>query len=84
MASFVFQIDHVEYSLRQSTYHPSLWFVGRAPCQTMSKKVRLPDDSDLPDISVFGEHEHVAEFVVYVTLAGGGGRRRGIAPWFAR
>ena len=29
----------------------------------MSKKVRLLDDSDLPDISVFGEHEHVATFV---------------------
>ena len=26
----------------------------------------MPDDSDLPDISVFGEHEHVAEFLVYV------------------
>ena len=25
LTSFVFQIDHVEYSLRQSTYHPSLW-----------------------------------------------------------
>ena len=57
---------HVEYSLRQSTYHPSLWFVVRAPSQHLSKKVRLPDDSDLPDISVFGEHEHVAAFLVYV------------------
>ena len=53
LTSFVFQIDHMEYSLRQSAYHPSLWFVVRAPRQTMSKKVRLPDDS-----SVFGEHEH--------------------------
>ena len=26
---------------------------------------RLPDDSDLPDISVFGEHEHVAAFLAY-------------------
>ena len=26
----------------------------------------MPDDSDLPDISVFGEHEHVAAFLVYV------------------
>ena len=31
----------------------------------MPKKVRLPDDSDLPDSSVFGEHEHVAAFLVY-------------------
>ena len=45
----VFQIDHMEYSPRQSTYHPSLWFVVRALCQTVSNKVRLPDDSDLPD-----------------------------------
>ena len=57
LTSFVFQIDHVEYSLRQST----------APTQPHSKKVRLPDDSDLPDISVFGEHEHVAAFLVYAT-----------------
>ena len=66
LISFVFQIDNVEYSLRQRTYHPSLWFVVRAPCQHISKKIRLPDDSDLPDISVFGEHEHVAAFLVYV------------------
>ena len=63
--TFVFQIDNVDYSLRQSTYHPNLWLVVRAPCQTMSKKVRLPHDSDLPDTSVFGEHEHVAAFLVY-------------------
>ena len=89
LTSFVFQIDHVEYSLRESTYHPSLWFVVRAPCQTMSKKVRLPDDSDLSwknpkgtlpgclvpfghlqlsDISVFGEHQHVAAFLVYDSM----------------
>ena len=66
LMSFVIRIDSVEYSLRQSTYHPSLWFVVCAPCQTTSKKVRLPDDSDLPDISVFGAHEHVAAFLVYV------------------
>ena len=65
LTSFVFQIDNVEYSLRQSTHHPNLWFV-RAPCQHLSKKVRLPDDSDLPDITVFGEHEHAAAFLVYV------------------
>ena len=51
LTSFVFQIDHVEYSLRQSAYHPSLWFVVRAPFRakaqekTMSEKVVLPDDS---------------------------------------
>ena len=65
LTSFVFQIDNVEYSLRESTYHPNLWFVVR-PCQHLSKKVRLPDDSDLPDILVFGEHEHAAAFLVYV------------------
>ena len=66
LTSFVFQIDNVEYSLRQSTYHPSLWFVVRAPDQPLSKKVRLPGDSDLRDISVFGEHEHVAAFTMRV------------------
>ena len=66
LTSFVFQIDSFEYSLRQSTYHPNLWFVVRAPCQHLSKKVRLPDDSDPPDITVFGEHEHVAAFLDYV------------------
>ena len=39
--SFVFQIDHEEHSRRQSTYHPSLWFVVRAPRQTMSKRVHV-------------------------------------------
>ena len=74
LMSFVFQIDNVAYSLRQSTYHPSLWFVVRAPTQPLPKKVRLPDDSDLPDISVFGKHELVATFLVYVDdfLAGPG------------
>ena len=66
MTSFVFQIDHEEDSLRQSTYHSSLWLVVRAPRLTMSKKIRLLDDSDLPDITVFGEHAHVAAFLVYV------------------
>ena len=84
LTSFVFQIDHMEYSLRQSTYHPSLWFVVRAPCQTMSKKVRLPDDSDLPDISVFGEHEHVAAFLVYVDDFLAAGPREILQPLLAR
>ena len=56
--SFVFQIDHLAYSLRQSTYHPSLWLLF----------VHHADDSDLPDISVFGEHEHVAAFLVYDSM----------------
>ena len=62
----MFQIDNDDYSLRQSTYHPSLWSVVRAPCLLAARKVRLPDDSDLPDIAVFGEHKHVATFLVYV------------------
>ena len=44
LTSFVFQIDNEEYNLRQSTYHPSLWFVVRAPCLSTLKKVGLPDD----------------------------------------
>ena len=87
LTSFVFQIDRVEYSLRQNTYHPSLWllFVAlRAPCQTMSKKVRLPDDSDLPDISVFGEHEHVAAFLVYVDDFLAAGPREILQPLLTR
>ena len=84
MTSFVFQIDNVAYSLRQSTYHPSLWFVVRAPCQHISKKVRLPDDSDLPDISVFGEHEHVAAFLVYVDDLLAAGPRDILQPLLTR
>ena len=61
-----FQLDHEEYSLRQSAYHPSLWFVVRAPRLTMSKKVHLPDDSNLPDITVFGEHAPFAACLVYL------------------
>ena len=54
------------YSLRQSVYHPSLWFVVRAPCLTRPPAVRLPDESDLPDLSAFGECVHVAALLVYV------------------
>ena len=64
--SFVFQIDSDEYSLRQTTYRPSLWFVVLAPCLLRPRTVRLPDDSDLPDISVLGERKRVATFLVYV------------------
>ena len=66
LTSFVFQIDNEEYSLQQSTYHPSLWFVVRAPCLLAPRTVQLPDDGDLPDIAVFGEHKHVATFLAYV------------------
>ena len=54
------------YSLRQSVYHPSLWFVVRAPCLSRPPTVRLPDESDLPDLAAFGECEHVAAILVYV------------------
>ena len=84
LTSFVFLIDNVEYSLRQSTYHPSLWFVVRAPCQHLSKKVRLPDDSDLPDSTVFGEHEHVAAFLVYVDDILAAGPRDILQPLLTR
>ena len=70
--------------LRQSTYHPSLWFVVRAPRQTMSKKVRLPDDSDLRDISIFGEHAHVAAFLVYVDDFLAAGPRDVLQPLLTR
>ena len=53
LTSFVFQIDGDEYSLRQSTYHPSMWFVVHAPRLVHPRTVRLQDDSDLPDISAF-------------------------------
>ena len=52
LTSFVFQIDNDKYSLRQSTYHPGLWFVVRAPCLLVPRKLRLPD------VSAFGEHKH--------------------------
>ena len=83
LTSVVFQSDNVEYSLRQSTYHPSLWFVVRAHCQHPSK-VRLPDDSDLPDTSVFGEHEHVAAVLVYVDDFQAAGPREILQPLLTR
>ena len=66
LTSFVFQIDKDEYSLRQSMYHPCLWFVVRALCLVRPRTARSPDDSDLPDITVFGEQKHVAALLVYV------------------
>ena len=66
LTAFHFLIDGDTYSLRQSVYHPSLWFVVRAPCLSRPPTVRLPDESDLPDLVAFGEHEHVAAILVYV------------------
>ena len=43
--AFIFTIDGDTYSLRQSVYHPSLWFVVRAPCLSRPQAVRLPDDT---------------------------------------
>ena len=74
LTSFVFQIDNEEFCSRQSTYHPSLRFVVHAPCLLVPRKVRLPDDSDLPDVTAFGEQKHVAAFPVTVDdLAAGPG-----------
>ena len=50
LTSFVFHIEGEEYSLRQSTYHPSIWFVVQAACVLRPQTVRLPDDSDLPSV----------------------------------
>ena len=66
LTAFHFLIAGDTYSLRQSVYHPSLWFVVRAPCLSRPPTVRLPDESDLPDLVAFGEHEHVAAILVYV------------------
>ena len=66
LTAFHFLIEGDTYSLRQSVYHPSLWFVVRAPCLSRPPTVRLPDESDLPDLVAFGEHEHVAAILVYV------------------
>ena len=52
--------------MRQSVYHPSLWFVVKAPCPSRPQAVCLPDESDLPDLSAFGENTHVAALLVYV------------------
>ena len=66
LTAFTFTIKGDTYSLRQSVYHPSLWFVVKAPCLSRPQAVRLPDESDLPDLSVFGECTHVAAILVYV------------------
>ena len=38
----------------------------KAPRVDEQLVVCLPEDSDLPDIAVFGEHQHVAVFLAYV------------------
>ena len=50
----------------------------------MSKKVRLPDDSNLPDIPVFGKHAHVAAFLVYVDDFLAAGPRDVLQPLLTR
>ena len=84
LTSLVFQIDNEDYNLRQSTYHPSLWFVVRAPRLLAPRKVRLPDDSDLPDVASFGEHKHIAAFLVYVDDFLAAGPRDVLQPLMAR
>ena len=56
---FNFTIDGDTYSLRQSVYHPSLWFVVKAPCLARPQ-------ADLPDLTAFGECTHLAAILVYV------------------
>ena len=66
LTAFTFTLKEETYSLRQSVYHPSLWFVVKAPCLSRPQAVRLPDESDLPDLSAFRECTHVAAILVYV------------------
>ena len=66
LTSFVFHIEGKEYSLRQSTYLPSLWFAVQVPCALRPRTIRLLNDCDLPDVSDSGEHKHIAAFLVYV------------------
>ena len=66
LTAFTFTLKGDTYSLRQSVYHLSLWFVVKAPCLSRPQAVRLPDESDLPDLSAFGECTHVAAILVYV------------------
>ena len=84
LMSFAFQIDNAEYSLSQSTYHPSLWFDVHAPCLLVLCKVRLPDESDLPDVAAFGEHKHVAASLGYVDDFSVAGPREILQPLLTR
>ena len=63
-----FQYNEAERSLLQSaqnciTSEPMVCGEG---IQDRHLVTRLLDDSALPDVSVFGEHEHVASFLVYL------------------
>ena len=80
LTAFHFTIDGDTYSLRQSVYHPSSWFVVRAPCLTRPQAVRLPDESDLPDLSAFGECTHLAAILVYVDDFLAAGPRQVLQP----
>ena len=51
----MFEANEEVYPFRQSAYHPILWFVLKISRAERQPVVRLPDDSDPPDISVFGE-----------------------------
>ena len=44
LTAFTFTIKGDTCSLRQSVYHPSLWFVIKAPCLSRPQAVRLPDE----------------------------------------
>ena len=52
--------------LKTAWKEPSLWFVVKAPRLDKQAVAHLPEDSDRPDIAVFGGHQHVADFLVYV------------------
>ena len=77
---FNFMIAGDTYSLRQSVYHPSLWFVVKAPCLARPQAVRLPDESDLPDLTAFGERTHLAAILVYVDDFLAAGPRQVLQP----
>ena len=84
LTPFTFDINGEEYSLRQSTYHPSLWLVVKASSALRLTKVRLPDDSDLPEVSVVGEHAHIAAFLAYVDDSLAAGPRDVLQPLLNR
>ena len=80
LTAFNFTINGDAFSLRQSVYHPSLWFVVKAPCLSRPQAVRLPDESDLPDLSAFEECAHLAAILVYVDDFLAAGPRQVLQP----
>ena len=48
------------------------------------RKIRLPDDNDLPDVAAFGEHKHAAAFLVYVDGFLAAGPREVLQPFLTR